>query len=171
MTTPDKYCPKCKSFRPRTHFSKDKTKPDGLQTCCKSCKAANYAAYYAAHKAERAAYQAAYNGAHKAERAAYRAAHKGEIAATARRRKYGLTPEQYQYMLTAQGSACAICRRPFDLTIGTPNSPHIDHDHDTGALRGLLCGSCNRAIGLLQDSPNLTWAATQYLDKKGWYTK
>ena len=145
MAMPDKYCPKCKSFRPRTHFFKDKTKPDGLQTWCKSCNAA---------------YQAAYRAAHNADNAAYK-----------RRRRYGLTPEQYQTMLAVQGSACAICRRPFDLTIGTPNSPHIDHDHDTGALRGLLCGSCNRAIGFLQDSPNLTWAATQYLDKKGWFTK
>jgi hypothetical protein len=56
-----------------------------------------------------------------------------------------------------QHGACAICKRPFDGVF------HVDHDHDTGDPRGLLCSQCNTGIGLLGDSPERLLAAVDYL--------
>jgi hypothetical protein len=77
------------------------------------------------------------------------------------KRKYGLTLEQYDAMLEAQGGVCAICRqpRPEERTL------HVDHDHDTGAIRGLLCFTCNNALGDFRDEPELFHAAAEYLDR------
>lgn len=58
---------------------------------------------------------------------------------------YGLTPEEYDAILAAQGDRCAICQRLFVAT------PHIDHEHG-GHVRGLLCGYCNtRLVGRLKN--------------------
>lgn len=61
-------------------------------------------------------------------------------------------------MMTAQDNACAICGAPF------VDTPHIDHDHATGLVRGLLCMRCNTGIGLLQDDPERCRAAAAYLE-------
>ena len=74
------------------------------------------------------------------------------------RRLYELTPEQYDELLAAQGGVCAICQEP-------PHGDrlHVDHDHRTGRIRGLLCQLCNRALGALRDRPDLAEAAAAYL--------
>lgn len=74
--------------------------------------------------------------------------------------KYGLTVAAYEAVLQHQGHACAICHRPAD---DTPTSLHIDHDHTTGDVRGLLCYKCNSGLGLFGDSPELLLAAAEYL--------
>jgi hypothetical protein len=75
-------------------------------------------------------------------------------------KKFGITPEQYDEMLEAQGGGCAICRRPPRDDI----SLHVDHDHETGAVRGLLCFRCNNSLGDLNDDAGLLQAAANYLD-------
>jgi hypothetical protein len=70
-------------------------------------------------------------------------------------RKYGLHWSEYQALLTAQHHRCAICGR--DAVLG------VDHDHNTGQVRGLLCNSCNVGIGHFRDSPALLLAASRYL--------
>lgn len=77
------------------------------------------------------------------------------------KRKYGITIEQYDEMLAAQGGVCPICGTP-------PADPrgyrmHIDHCHDTGRVRGILCGPCNQGIGNLGDDPDRLLAAVEYL--------
>ena len=75
------------------------------------------------------------------------------------KRKYGLTPEEYDEMLRTQHGVCAICcEKPGDLPL------HVDHDHTTGKVRGLLCIRCNNALGLFQESHALFQAAAHYLD-------
>lgn len=62
---------------------------------------------------------------------------------------YGITLEQYDRMLEAQNHLCAVCGRPPN---GTPL--HVDHDHQTGVVRGLLCYQCNTVLGLIDDDPH-----------------
>lgn len=87
------------------------------------------------------------------------------VPLASRLRKYGLTLYAYQRMLERQKGACAICKRP-ELDVG---GLVVDHNHDTGKVRGLLCGSCNTALGLLQDSPDVVDAALLYLEERGCY--
>lgn len=61
-----------------------------------------------------------------------------------------------------QGGRCAICQRPARGR-GVEARLQLDHDHRTGRIRGALCGACNKAIGLLDDSPELLIAASRYL--------
>jgi hypothetical protein len=63
-------------------------------------------------------------------------------------------------MLKAQGGQCAICREPPNPKI----SLHVDHDHRTGRVRGLLCFTCNNGLGQLQDSPVLLRKAAAYVE-------
>lgn len=69
-------------------------------------------------------------------------------------RTFGITIEQYDAMLAEQGGGCAICGRRPSETI----SLHVDHDHETGRIRGLLCFRCNNSLGDLDDSQDLLWA-------------
>lgn len=74
-------------------------------------------------------------------------------------RDRGLTEESYLALKTSQGFACAICLSPFP----EKPEPHIDHDHATGVVRGLLCGPCNQGIGLLRESAAILERAAAYL--------
>lgn len=74
--------------------------------------------------------------------------------------KYGLTPEAKQRLLFRQHDACAICGYEFGQKLG---DYHIDHCHDTGAVRGILCDRCNRGLGFFRDSPDFLQQAAKYL--------
>lgn len=81
--------------------------------------------------------------------------------------KFGITPDQYREMLDAQGGVCAICEQPErvrDARNGRLKALAVDHDHETGAVRGLLCQNCNKGIGNLGDSPERLIAAAAYLE-------
>jgi len=77
------------------------------------------------------------------------------------KRKYGMTIEQYDAMLQAQGGGCFICNRPPREDI----SLHVDHDHSSGAIRGILCFCCNNALADFQEDPRLLARAGAYLDR------
>jgi len=80
-------------------------------------------------------------------------------------RKYGLTASEYDDMMAEQGDLCAICGNP-ETCLGNNGEVKmlaVDHNHDTGEVRGLLCNNCNRAIGLLGDDPQLLLKAVAYL--------
>jgi hypothetical protein len=64
-------------------------------------------------------------------------------------------------MLAKQRGVCAICKT--EDPGPRSNHFHIDHDHATGKVRGLLCNNCNRGIGLLKDSPSVLLQAHLYL--------
>lgn len=71
---------------------------------------------------------------------------------------YGLTLAQYDALWRSQGGLCAVCDRP-------PKSGHrlhVDHDHVTGLVRALLCGSCNSALGQMGESIDLLWKLLDY---------
>lgn len=75
------------------------------------------------------------------------------------RSRYGLELEDYERMLDDQGNACAVCRRD----AGAVQRLHVDHAHETGEIRGLLCGPCNRALGMLGEDPSRMVALARYI--------
>jgi hypothetical protein len=83
---------------------------------------------------------------------------KARAAALQRQRDYGLTPEQYTIMLDSHGGVCAICKKS-----GGAKGLVVDHCHETGVVRGLLCVKCNTGIGLLCDDPARLTAAAKYI--------
>ncbi len=75
-----------------------------------------------------------------------------------RKALYGVPHGWYAAQYALQQGRCAICRRFFEVL-------HIDHNHDTGEVRELLCSQCNKGLGGLQDSIEILRRATEYLDK------
>ena len=78
-------------------------------------------------------------------------------------RKYGITLVEYEAMLTAQSGGCAICGRKPEQQTRYQNL-HVDHCHDTGKVRGLLCDQHNLLLGRFNDDPKLLRRAADYLD-------
>lgn len=76
-----------------------------------------------------------------------------------RQKKYGITQEQFDSLLAAQENKCAICVSELEATKGT----HVDHDHETGKVRGILCQNCNRGLGMFKDSSELMSRAILYI--------
>ena len=75
---------------------------------------------------------------------------------------YGITIEEYEEILAIQEYACEICQQP----IGQESKrPYVDHDHETGKLRGLLCQNCNSVLGLAHDSPEVLRRAADYIER------
>jgi hypothetical protein len=79
------------------------------------------------------------------------------------KRSFGMTVQQYDEMLDAQGGCCALCGSDFP---GGRGRFVVDHCHDTGRVRGLLCNLCNVGLGALRDSPQLLQKAIHYLRGK-----
>lgn len=82
---------------------------------------------------------------------------KERLKAIAIKYRYGLTAERHKAMLAEQDGLCAICK--------CNPATDIDHSHDRNFVRGLLCGHCNRGIGLFRDNLETVIAAAAYLQK------
>lgn len=117
--------------------------------------------------------KAAYSGANREMLAdksrTYRKARRGAAAASNKRcrlfRQYGISESCVLAMQRRQKGKCEICG--VDMIPGGTglHSMCIDHCHATGRVRDLLCGNCNRAIGLLRDSPEIAMSAALYLER------
>lgn len=75
------------------------------------------------------------------------------------KKKYGLTEVQHSELFTSQGNACAVCKS------ATAARWHIDHDHTTGLVRGILCQHCNLMLGHALDNPTTLRLAANYLER------
>lgn len=122
-----KTCTKCHCEKDTAAFHRDSRHKDGHKTQCKAC-TYEYNLKWNAENPERLT-------------EARRRHHL--------RRKYGLSLETYEELLEAQMERCAICLRDFD------GPPHVDHCHDSGVVRGLLCKNCNIGLGHFQDDPSV----------------
>lgn len=78
------------------------------------------------------------------------------------RNQYGISLEDYNRLLSEQNGGCAICGTPPGGNVKQKRL-HIDHDHETGEVRGLLCQHCNQALGFLNDDVDRLMAAAVYL--------
>lgn len=132
-------------------------------------------AYHAAHRAERRARDAINREKHRVDQVKYRADNPEKARATCaawraqnpdnvrslKLKQYGITAAQYDAMLTAQDGACASCGRPPTAK----RRMHVDHNHDTGQVRAILCNGCNTSFGHLQEDPALILALHAYAVK------
>lgn len=90
----------------------------------------------------------------------WRTQNKDRIRSYTLKAKYDLSLEQYAELLAKQDGACALCRNTKDKTL------YVDHDHVTGAVRGLLCARCNTGLGQLGDREEFLLRAINYLKKQ-----
>jgi hypothetical protein len=144
-----KWCPRCKTHKPIADFGKAASRYDGMRPYCNPCMQETRAAQYQKHKDKRAAYGQAY----------YQLPETKARHLRMRLSRYGLTLEEYQLLLEKQEGRCAICRTD---QFGR-REICIDHCHETGRVRGLLCHRCNAAIGHFQERLDLVQAAVVYL--------
>ena len=87
--------------------------------------------------------------------------HKDEARADHLKRNYGLTPEQYNKMFIGQEGKCATCKSEVNYRL------HVDHNHETGKIRGLLCKSCNLLLGRINDDESVLLSMIEYIKKDG----
>lgn len=147
-----KRCPKCDTIKPLDTFGANRTAYDGKQPYCKPCSVA--AVTKSRHKDPTS---------HRASSKAWREKNADRHADNNAKWKYGVEHGTYAKMFEDQGGKCAICETQ-EPGAGCTRFP-IDHCHDTGKVRGLLCNSCNNGIGRFKHDPNLTDAASRYLRK------
>jgi hypothetical protein len=138
-----KTCTKCRRSKPTEEFYENRGRPSSW---CKQCNRDRQKSYYRRHRST------------IREREKKR---KRENRLKARdthlRYMYGITLEQFNALAESQQGRCAICRRKRKLA--------VDHDHETGAIRGLLCRPCNSGLGLLGDSLDGVRSALEYLQR------
>lgn len=144
-----KICGRCKEEKPASEFSPDNHIIDGLRSKCKECERQHY---YQPGVKERIDENRA-NWTEEQRRKSRDSSKRSKL-----KRQYGLTEEDLKDILEKQDGACAICGGP-------PGKQgfHIDHNHDTGKVRGLLCGVCNTSLGGFRDSTQVLESAILYL--------
>jgi hypothetical protein len=143
MTT--KVCSKCGEEKPVEAFGIRSVNPDGLNNGCRKC-------------------MASYRSEHYFKNDDYRQHRIREATKINRKRKYGITDEDFQILLNTQNSKCAICSVHLDGSIFSLKG-QLDHCHVTKKVRGILCGKCNTALGLFKDDRNIMLEAISYLDR------
>jgi hypothetical protein len=162
-----KRCKVCGELKPLDGFYPSPGMADGHRNDCKPCnlaaKAARNAANPQVNRDRVRRWQQENPERYRAKQREYIDSGKKKLwdRKSYLKRTYGITLEQYEVMLAAQGGVCAICQeaRPEERTL------HVDHDHVTGEIRGLLCFRCNNAIGDLRDNPALVLALLDYLER------
>lgn len=143
-----KWCPACQSVKPLDGFPKHRSRKDGVASRCKPC-------------SSKASIASARRNPEKqlTKMREWRANNPKSHRPGVLKRLYGLTMAEYNELFISQNSKCAIC-----LRVPSENKLlHVDHDHQTGVVRGLLCQQCNHAIGLLQENPDVIQRALNYL--------
>ncbi len=121
---------------------------------------ARYAAKIEIRRAASRAYYHAHKAACQARARRYAKTHPGAWRKHLLKKKYGMTPEEYDALLKMQKGRCAVCRKKHNIS---GRRLFVDHDHKTKRVRGLLCYACNTAAGMLKDSPKLAKKLEGYL--------
>lgn len=143
-----KKCGRCGFHLPSSAFGLANNSPDGLQKWCRNCRAEHRDACRQENRTK--AYQR-YHSITPEERKA--------MHFRGRLKKYGLSEAEFWRIYKSQGGRCAICRNECP----TGKELAIDHCHETGVVRGLLCINCNQLIGHAHDSPDVLSSAIEYL--------
>lgn len=179
-----KYCTLCLEDKQLSDYPKCARAPDGLQYRCRSCcaKASSVSRAKRDHEEAKAVKQAWYKKNQEKILARYATKREERRKTTAEwdvqhpdqkklnirksrlRRFYGLTLQDYDGLKSQQDNRCAICGViPDGNAAKSYDGFHVDHNHVTGRVRGLLCGNCNTGIGMLKESEVVLQSAIQYL--------
>lgn len=160
-------CTKCGKGKPEdiTNFGVDKRRPIGLCSQCRKCLRIKNREYM--RKRIRTAEQKAQDCRNHAKW------HLTDKYKSWRlMRDFGITLEQFNQAFEKQGGICAVCGRPETATInGKIFWLSVDHDHNTGKVRGLLCHKCNIALGHLEENPVIIQSLLTYITKGTEYVK
>lgn len=139
-----KTCTLCGLTKPIAEFHKLKHGKDGLHSRCKSCEAVRNKEWY-----RRKCRTPEYIKRQRNNRLI---------------RQFGIDDDGYEILLEMQGGRCGICGCTDSGRKGADRFA-IDHSHETGAVRGLLCSRCNQALGLFGDNPDVLRKAAEYLER------
>lgn len=145
LTLSSKRCSCCGEIKPTTEFTKKKNHEKwGFYSWCKACRGKKHREYYL-------------DNIEKCKKLDRNRNLK---------KKYGITLEDLEKMLRDQGNKCAICGQEIFLFGSSKNlTAHVDHDHKTGKVRGLLCHECNIGLGKFRDNTDYLLSAISYLKK------
>jgi Autographiviridae endonuclease VII len=162
-----KRCKKCGEAKPLSEFYRAAGMKDGHRSECKACHRAKQRAWYEANRDHAIAEVKRWQQENKERLHAYRRDYRKRRKEADRdshlRRTFGFSLAGYEELLARQGGGCAICgRRQGKAAL------HVDHDHVTGEIRGLLCVGCNNALGQFHDDPELLYRAADYVSVEVW---
>lgn len=149
---PTKRCPRCEQDKLFSAFGKDKTKKTGLSSYCLDCAKANRKINYAKNPTEE-----------KAKLNRYYSVNKERSRHYSLKALYGLSAETYKEMLAQQNSSCKICKTHEN---NLKRRLFVDHCHETGKVRGLLCQYCNTMLGNAKDNVLVLQSAINYLSNR-----
>ena len=153
-------CSSCKEEKPYSEFYKANTRSIGIQGCCKQCSSIYRKQYYVENK-ER-------EYAHARKWVANNPTKVRDILLS----KYGITQADYDTLRSKQGYSCAICHVHEDFApksnknSSSKTALHLDHNHVTGYIRGLLCFNCNAMLGKAKDNTKILQNAIEYLKQE-----
>ncbi len=158
---------------PTTSFDKNKKRKDGLCCWCKDCVTKYHRRWYLNNREKLLKLQKIWRDTHKEEKKR-RSKQYSETHMEEKRKRgriynlikiHGLTDEEYNKMFDEQHGLCAICNKletRVDKITSKICKLAVDHNHETGKIRGLLCGKCNRSLGVIE--PNID-TTIEYLEK------
>lgn len=164
-----KFCKRCEETKEIHEFHVDRSQRDERKQFCRLCTNKVKAAWRKRNN-DRVLDQKreSYNRNREHYHAYYRSEpRRSRVFAWRLKRQFGITVQQFEEMLEAQAGCCAICGELPQESKGHRNKHrlHVDHDHETGVVRGLLCNNCNAGLGYLGDSVKNLRKAVKYLSK------
>ena len=170
-----KRCSKCRDFKLLKYFYKQKSKKSGLASACKECTKVIVTNYYYNNK-EKFKVRNKINYDKNTESRLewyedYKANNKEKLSERYKRyhylRKYKISREEIRKIAEFFGMKCGICLSEFrELGKGKPWMT-VDHNHETGEIRGIICNRCNVGIGLFLENPIFMRNAALYIESGG----
>ena len=158
-----KRCSKCSNDLPISAFYQ-RTGSKSRHSACKVCERAMAKDWYERNKDKATAKVKAWRQQNSDAVKQYRIDNRQKHYRQELVRKYGVEPTWFDEQMRQQGDSCVCCKREFQLG-DKQTSPHVDHCHETKAVRGILCNRCNTVLGLCKDDDKLLSSLARYLRK------